>query len=124
MPFHMRLFAALQVYRLIEQRPLHAGAQHSSFERLIAGTIKALAGFLISDNFPLVCAECSKGFKLAIEILLACGNASVVKSFMNRFTTKKSGKVFRFPDIFDCCGWTFSDGLGDIFCSVRKGIPY
>lgn len=92
MPFHMRLFAALQVYRLIEQRPLCIGAPHSSLECLIAGTIKVLAGFFIGYNFPLVCAECSKGFELTIEVLFACGNASVVKSFVHRFTSKNVRK--------------------------------
>ena len=77
---------------MIEQRPLYIGAPHSSLERLISGTVEIFAGLFIGDNFPLVCAECSKGFKLAIEILLACGNASVVKSFMNRFTSKNIRK--------------------------------
>ena len=73
--------AAESVERFNDQRI--AGAQHGGFERLIAGAVKVFAGLLISDNFPLVCAERAKGLELTIKILLARGNAGVVECFVH-----------------------------------------
>jgi len=86
------LAAAEPVERFHDKRI--AGVQHSRLERLIAGTVEIFAGLLIGDNFPLVCAERSKGFELTIEVLFACGNASVVKSFVHRFISKNVRKDF------------------------------
>ena len=75
------LAAAESVERLNNQ--CVARSQHSSLERLISRTIKVFAGLLISDNFPLVCAECAECLELTIEILLARGNAGVVECFVH-----------------------------------------
>lgn len=97
-----------------------AGAQHSRLERLIAGTVKIFAGFLIRDDFSIICAERAKGLELTIEILLARGNAGVVEYFMHHITSKKCPErsyAFRtFPFIAVrpfrtgfCCGFTLSE---------------
>ena len=75
------LAAAEPVERLYDKRI--AGAQHGRLERLIAGTIKVLSGFLISDDFSIICAERAKGLELTIEILFARGHAGVVECFVH-----------------------------------------
>ena len=72
--------AAEPVERLYDKRI--AGAQHGRLERLIAGTVKIFAGFLIRDDFSVIRAERAKGLELTIEILLARGNTGVVECFM------------------------------------------
>lgn len=86
------LAAAESVERLNNQ--CVARSQHSSLERLIAGAVKVFAGLLIRDEFSVIRAERAKGFELTIEVLFACGNASVVKSFVHRFISKNVRKDF------------------------------
>ena len=119
--------AAEPVERLYDKRI--AGAQHSRLERLIAGTVKIFAGFLIRDDFSIICAERAKGLELTIEILLARGNAGVVECFMHHITSKKCPErsyAFRtFPFITDgpfrtdfCCGFTLSEKVDLVGCLV------
>ena len=119
--------AAEPVERLYDKRI--AGAQHSRLERLIAGTVKIFAGFLIRDDFSIICAERAKGLELTIEILLACGNAGVVERFVHHITSKKRPErscTFRtFPFIADgpfrtgfCCGFALSEKVDLVGCLV------